>query len=309
MTELRVLGPVEVWAGGQAIDLGAAKRRAVLTALILNPGSPVPVETLINRVWDEKPPSGARNVLYAHLSRIRKVFADAVEAEDRAGGRRRPAVLDRRSGGYLVRIEPDRVDLHRFRRLIDEARVPSLTDRARAAKLSEAIGLWRGDPLCGLTGEWIGRLRENLRRQHVDAVVAWAKAELRLGGHDTVIETVRSLASEYAMTEPLTAVLIRALSAAGRGAEALDTYGALRERLADELGVTPGPELQTLYQAILRGGLALGDRASPEVPEDLRTALLLLAGQVTNTIELLERPAPARPNATTRPAETRSSTV
>ena len=294
MTELRVLGPVEVWAGGQAIDLGAAKRRAVLAALVVNPGSPVPVETLISRVWDERPPPGARNVLYAHLSRVRKVFAVAAKVEEQAGGRRRPATLDRRSGGYLVRIEPDRVDLHRFRRLVDDARATGLTDRSRAAKLSEAIGLWRGDPLCGLTGEWIGRLRVNLRRQHVDVVVAWGTAELRLGRHDTVIETVRSLASEYATTESLTAVLIRALCAAGRGAEALDAYGALRERLADELGVTPGPELQTMYQAILRGGLTLADRVPPEVPEDLRTALLLLAGQVTKTIELLEQPAQER---------------
>jgi DNA-binding SARP family transcriptional activator len=245
-------------------------------------------------------------VLYAHFSRLRKVFADAAEVETRAGGQRRPAALDRRSGGYLVRIEPDRIDLHRFRKLIDQARAPELTDRSRAAKLSEAIGLWRGDPLSGLTGEWIGRLRENLRRQHVDAVVAWGKAELLLGRHDTVIEAVRSLVSEYATTEPLAAVLIRALCAAGRGAEALDTYGALRERLADELGVTPGPELQTLYQAILRGGLALSDRTSPEIPEDLRTALLLLAGQVTKTIELLDRPAPALEN-TARSTEPRSS--
>jgi DNA-binding SARP family transcriptional activator len=284
MTEVRVLGPVEVWAGGRSIDLGAAKRRIVLAALAVNLGSPVSAETIIDRVWDGDAPAEARNVVYAHVSRIRRILADA------AGSEKGPVVLERRSGGYAIRADPDRVDMHRFQRLVDRARAPQVADDERARLLREAMLLWRGDPLTGLAGEWVGRLRESLRRQHVDAAVAWSRVELRLGRHEVVIGALRPLVAEHATVEPLSGALMRALHLAGRSVEALDCYTALRERLVGELGVEPGPRTQALHQTILRGDLPDSLQGVPALEDsaDLRATLELLAGQVTRAIEMLD---------------------
>ncbi|GAA1833429.1 hypothetical protein GCM10009682_59730 [Luedemannella flava] len=293
MTEVRVLGPVEVWSQGRSIDLGAAKRRAVLAALAVNLGTPVSAETIIDRVWDGHAPAEARNVVYAHVSRIRRVLADATDAD------RVPVVLERRSGGYAIRADPDRVDMHRFHRLVDRSRAIALADEERARLLREAMRLWRGDPLTGLSGEWVGRLRESLRRQHVDAAVAWSQVELRLGRHEEVISTLRPLVAEYATVEPLTAALMGALHFAGRSWEALDCYSALRERLVEELGVEPGPRTQALHQAILRGdrpwraeiSAAFSEVSSVEDTGDLRAALESLKDQVARAIEHLDQQA------------------
>jgi DNA-binding SARP family transcriptional activator len=179
-----------------------------------------------------------------------------------------------------------------------------LPDEERARLLGEAMRLWRGDPLTGLSGEWVGRLRESLRRQHVDAAVAWSQVELRLGRHEEVISTLRPLVAEYATVEPLTGALMGALHFAGRSWEALDCYNALRERLVEELGVEPGPQTQALHQSILRGdrpvtappwrtdiSAAFSEVSSVEDTGDLRAALESLAGQVARAIEHLDQQA------------------
>ncbi|XES00319.1 BTAD domain-containing putative transcriptional regulator [Streptomyces sp. S1D4-11] len=160
----------------------------------------------------------------------------------------------RRSGGYLLEARLDQVDVYRFRQLIDQARAVERTDPARAARLlGDALGLWRGDPLSGLQGQWAARMREAWRRQRQDAAVGWARAELRLGDPASVIGPLTGLLGEYPLAEPLAEALMRALHDTGRSAEALDCYAAVRERLAEELGTDPGPALGQLHQAILRG--------------------------------------------------------
>src|SRR5689334_11492971 len=109
--EYRLLGPVEVWIGGRRVDAGQPRQRAVLAALLVDAGRVVPVETLIARVWGELVPEHARATLRTHLSRIRRLLEQAEQAGAPAG------VLSRVSGGYLLRVDPDEVDLHRFRRM------------------------------------------------------------------------------------------------------------------------------------------------------------------------------------------------
>jgi DNA-binding SARP family transcriptional activator len=201
-----------------------------MAALAVDAGRVVPAETLIDRVWGANPPDGARRSLHAHVARIRALHAEV-------------QVL-RRAGGYVLEMPPDQVDLLRFQRLAQDREY---------ASLRQALTLWRGDPLTGLTGSWATRIRESLRRQHLDVVVGLARAELRIGNTVGVMGQLSSLADENPFHEPLAAVLMRVLHAAGNQADALDLYTATRSRLIDELGIEPGAELTEAHQEILRG--------------------------------------------------------
>lgn len=253
MTGFRLLGPVELWVAGRPVELGPAKRRTVLAALLVDAGRWVPAETLIDRVWGEDPPAQVRATLYAHVARIRRVLgevgaglaggfggsehaagagefggsehaAGAGDFETSAGSLHShraevpsPApVLVRGPAGYRLDVTPELVDAHRFRDLVARARRAEVSDAVRVLTLREAMGLWRGTPLAGLPGEWAGRTRESWLHQYVDAVLAWADAELRVGGHLVVIDTLSGLVAEHPLVEPLTVALMRALHAAGR---------------------------------------------------------------------------------------------
>jgi DNA-binding SARP family transcriptional activator/tetratricopeptide (TPR) repeat protein len=270
MAEYRLLGPVEVSASGQQIDLGQPRQRTVLAALLIDAGRMVTVETLIDRVWGQAPPVTARHTLYSHIARVRQVLA-RVSAADAVTAR-----LVHRSGGYLLDVDRGLVDLHRFRDLTERSRGPQVPDEERARLLGEALALWRGEPLAGLSGEWIVRAREAWHQQHVDTVIAWAQTELRLDHPHAVLGPLTDLAGEHTLVEALAAVLMRALHVVGRTAEALNRYATIRQRLVEELGVDPGADLQATHQAILRGELgppptasAVPARVPAQLPADV----------------------------------------
>ena len=245
MTLFRILGPVEVWSGDRPIPAGQPRQRVLLAALMVDAGRPVTPETLLDRVWGDSPPEGARHALHTYVARIRTLLAAAADGQ--------PIGLALRSGGYVLEVEPERVDLHRFRRLVAQARDPRRADADRIGLLRDALDLWRGEPLSGLAGPWPARVREAYRGERLDAAVLWAQVELRLGGPAAVIGPLRDLTAEYPLAEPLTAVLMRSLYATGRTAEALELYRDFRRRLIDELGAEPAAELQAVHQAVLRG--------------------------------------------------------
>ncbi|MFD4876391.1 tetratricopeptide repeat protein [Streptomyces sp. NPDC058420] len=270
---------------GRPVELGPAKRRTVLAALLVDAGRWVPAETLIDRVWGEDPPARVRATLYAHVARIRRVLGEvgAGLAGEFGGSEHGPGagdfggaagspdshraevpslapVLVRGPAGYRLDVSPELVDAHRFRDLVARARRADVSDSVRVLTLRESMSLWRGTPLAGLPGEWAGRTRESWLHQYVDAVLAWADAELRVGGHLVVIDTLSGLVAEHPLVEPLTVALMRALHAAGRTPEALTCYAGLRKRLADELGTTPGAEARQEHQDLLTG------KAAPRAP-------------------------------------------
>lgn len=242
--EIRVLGPVEVRIAGRVVELGRPQQRQLVAALAADTGRAVPVDTLVDRIWDDAPSEPQRN-LHVLVSRLRQVLEHSIDA-----GEAVPVV--RRSGGYVLDVDPHQVDLLQYRRLIAQAH-PGIPCAERVRLLRRALGLWRGEPLAGLTGQWAARTALSLRQQHVDVVVAWAWAEILTGNPGVVVGPLTALAEEYPLNESLVEVLMQALAATGRSTEALDLYRSIRQRLADELGTDPGVALQEAQQQMLRG--------------------------------------------------------
>jgi DNA-binding SARP family transcriptional activator len=256
MLELRLLGPVEILVDGMPAELSRPQLRAVLAVLAVEAGRPVSADTLLDRVWDGAPPKAALGVLYSHITRIRRALESAT-------GNTQQGALVRQPAGYLLDIDPDHIDLHRFRRLVAEAAETRQALGERLGLLSEALGLWRGTPLADVRGQWADRIRVAYRQQRLDAAVGWAQTELRVGHGTAVIGAIRELLAEYPLAEPLAATLMRALVAAGRTPEALECYAAIRDHLGEALGTEPGTNLQAAHLALLRGDVNLVQQAEP----------------------------------------------
>jgi DNA-binding SARP family transcriptional activator len=252
-----LLGPVEVWAGSTRVQVGPPRQRAVLAGLAVDAGRVVPVDVLVDRVWGPDPPARVRRTLHTHIARVRRV----VEQVAAAGGG--PVRVVRRADGYALDVDPDRVDLLRFRRLGAEARRGERSDAERVGLLDEALGLWRGVPLAGLSGEWAGRQRDSWRLERLEAVLEWARAGLRLGQHAQVIPVARDLGEQYPHNEALAVVLGWALAADGRRDEATDHCASVSHRLRTELGTDPGPALRELQQATCRARCCSTSTAPP----------------------------------------------
>lgn len=249
--QLRLLGPVELWAGDEAVDIGPAKRRAVLAALAVEAGRPVPIDTLVDRVWErETAPARARSVIYAHVSRLREALAGDPTMR-----------IMRQPGGYVLLAPAGTIDLHHFTDLTRQARACERDDTARSCLLRQALDLWNGTALADIGGSWAARVREWYARQRIDVAAAWAEAGLRLHRPTAVLPELQALAAEEPLAEELIVTIMAALHAAGRDAEALSWYATTVRRLADELGTDPGPRLRRAHHAALR---STGDTA-PEI--------------------------------------------
>jgi tetratricopeptide (TPR) repeat protein/DNA-binding SARP family transcriptional activator len=276
--EFRLLGPVEVWAAGGCLEMGPPQQRAVLAALAVDAGRPVFRGTLIDRIWSGRAPQGAASALYAHINRIRRLLAAEAAGKE-------PVRLARRSGGYVLEVDPEDVDLHRFRHLALAARDRQRPDGERARLLREALDLWRGEPLADLPGEWPARMRDSWDEERLDVAVAWAQAKLRMGRPDEVIGPVRELVAGQPLKERPIGVLMQALAAAGRGAEALECYAIARSRLREALGAEPGQELQSVHLAILKGERpAAPKREGPAPGSASRSAPLPVPAQLPSDV-------------------------
>jgi DNA-binding SARP family transcriptional activator len=239
--EFRILGPLEAWDGGGEVSLGGRKPRALLTLLLLHANEVVPADRLIDELWSDDPPQQAATALRVNVSRLRKALPQDV--------------LVTRSPGYVVRIEPDALDLHRFERLVDEGR--RLRARGLAAdaseRLREALSLWRGPALSDVAHESFAQPAiARLEEIRLAAVELRIDADLVLGRHDELVGELEALVAEHPLRERLRGCLMTALYRSGRQAEALDAYQAARRDLVDELGIEPSAALHELERAILR---------------------------------------------------------
>ncbi|HUZ38965.1 MAG TPA: tetratricopeptide repeat protein [Streptosporangiaceae bacterium] len=257
--EFRALGPIELWSAGQLRDLGSARARCVLAILLLTPRTIVPAEALIDRLWDTRPPPKARESLSVYIARLRASLRQALGDSVRVVGR---------ANGYLLDVEPETADVHRFRRLRRQADALATSgdyDHA-ALLLREADGLWRGQALAGIRGDWVARMRDSLEEERRAAILARVECELELGRHADLVGELRHLLALYPLDETLTAHQMAALYWSGRPGDALSLYRETRRRLIDEQGTEPGPMLSALHQRILSGDPDLAVRLATQRP-------------------------------------------
>lgn len=274
--DFRMLGPVELWVGGERVELGPGKQRSVLAVLMHSAGKPVPVETLIDRVWGDEPPEQVRNTLYSYIARLRRLLRISLPG---SGG---DNILRRAGSGYVLDVPEKFVDCHRFRQLVERARVPEAGGQERKSLLRQALGLWRGTPLTGLTGDWTDRVRRRLEQYRVNTVLEWSDIELATGEYALVIDQLHDLVAEHPLSEALTEQLMRALHRAGRSAEALEHYGAARQRIVAELGAEPGSRVRAVYQEVLAATSAatpMSGRPDPPRWRGLQPHLVRLIGR------------------------------
>ncbi len=244
--EFRILGPLEVWDEGSEVSLGGRKPRALLALLLLHRNEVVSADRLIDELWGEDPPERAAAALRVNVSRLRKALPQDV--------------LTTRSPGYVIRVEPDDLDLDRFERLVDEAR--SLRARGLVAdtseRLGEALSLWRATALADFVYENFAQTAiARLEEIRLAAVELRIDADLALGRHDELVGELEALVAEQPLRERLRGHLMTALYRSGRQADALDAYKDARRALVDELGIEPSAALQELERAILRQEPAL----------------------------------------------------
>ena len=282
--ELRLLGPVELVVDGRVLDAGGPRQRLVLAALAAEVGRSVAIDSLIDRVWDE-PPERPRRALQVYISRIRQML----EAANGSG----PVGVLRSAGGYQLDLDAERVDMHRFRRLVGRAGSEDSVVSERVALLGQALELWRGAPLADLPGQWASRVRSAWEQQYLDATVVWAGAALDTADPGVVLPRLAELTGEHPLVEPLAAVFIRALCAAGHVVQALDHFATVRHQLAEQLGTDPGPELQQLHRQILSADPALTPAVAStgpamEVPRQLPAPPQPFTGRTRELADLLE---------------------
>src|SRR4029450_2254809 len=186
MVLIRLLGAVQVVTdSGQTVELGPPKRCTVLAALAGDAGRSVPVEVLLDRVWGTPVPAKARRGLHAHIVHLRRSLRSCIEGVD----------VVHRSAGYTLTADRDQVDLHRFRDLATRARFTD-TITARVDLLRQAVGLWAGQPLAGLAGDWAAGVRAGCQREYFDVMVAWAHAEVTVANPQATIASLTDLVTE-----------------------------------------------------------------------------------------------------------------
>ena len=291
--EFRALGDLQVVDDGQALALGSRQQRAVLALLVLSAGEVVSSDRLIEALWGERPPASAAKTVQVYISRLRKTLNGAPASS--SGG-----LIVTVDHGYVLRVDPEQVDVRAFERLLDRGR-DAFADRefdAAATFLRQALGLWRGPPLADFTFDAfaaadIARLQE-LR---LEALEIRIDADLALGRHAALVAELEALTTEHPLRERLRAARMLALYRCGREPEALALYRETRRVLVDELGMEPSPALRELHDAILRQDPALKPPATPRPPPTtgsgrrrkaaLVVATLALAGGVALVIALL----------------------
>ena len=276
--EFRILGPLEAWDEGSEVALGGPKPRALLAVLLLHANEVLSADQLVDELWAEGSPHDAAAALRVNVSRLRKVLP--------------PDVLTTRSPGYLVRVEPDALDLHRFERLVEEGR--SLLARGLAAhgseKLREALSLWRGPALADFAYESFAQAAiARLEEIRLAAIELRIDADLALGRHDELVGELEELVAEHPLRERLRGYLMTALYRSGRQAEALDAYQDARRTLVDGLGIEPSAELRDLEQAILRHdpSLDLQEPARASGRESAERSILVAIADESRAVALL----------------------
>jgi DNA-binding SARP family transcriptional activator len=264
--DFRILGPLEVRRGRKPIAITAPHRRALLGMLLMRANQTVPLDELVEELWNGRPPRAAKASLHNQVAALRRVVGEES--------------LETHPSGYRLVVAPERLDVARFETLVEESR--SAKPDVRAAKLRDALAEWRGPPLADVSSN--GALQfEVLRLEELQLVALEDRIESDLdrGEGSGLVPELESLVERHPLRERLWGQLMLALYRSGRQADALATYRRAHKTLVEELAIEPGPALKELQRAIL-----VQDRGLLEPGGDSR--------------ELIERIVPLLPTADER---------
>lgn len=256
-----MLGPLVVWTDqGEPVAIPGGKVTTLLAVLLVHARQPVSTDRLIDALWPRNPPRDAGASLQVRVSQLRGALAAAeLGARD---------LVVSQASGYQLNVTPEAVDAGQFEALV----AVSTTDlRSRDDSLARALKLWRGMAFAEFADAEFAEA-ETARLDELRLAVLEVRAELRLelGEHAELVGDLSSLVTRYPLRERLRAAQLRALYRSGRQGDALTSYTELRQRLRDELGVDPSPELAALHRAILEQDPLLAPRpVVTNLPESL----------------------------------------
>ncbi|WP_410673371.1 BTAD domain-containing putative transcriptional regulator [Amycolatopsis sp. cmx-4-68] len=247
---ITLLGTFQVTRGEVVLPVAGARLRALLVRLALAGGRAVEPGVLVDAVWGDEPPSGTASALQTLVSRLRRALAPA-------GG-----LLVQVAGGYRLAVDPADVDALRFEQLAAAGRERLRAGDADAASaaLTEAVAVW-GEP--ALVAAVAPAVATRLTQLSIEAVADLADAEVSLGRAEPAAARLTALLAEHPAHERAAALLIDALAAQGRQAEALTVYERVRRTLADDLGADPGTALRERHLRLLRPEEPAPERPRP----------------------------------------------
>jgi len=277
--DFRILGPLEVDQEGRELPLGGRQQRALLALLLLRANEVVRVDEIIDELWPEAPPPSATRSVHALVSRLRRLL-EGGQADARDGDEDDTGVLLARAHGYLLRVAPGELDLHRFQSLLDEGRDALAAGQADVAArtLREALAIWRGPPLAEFASNSFAMAEiARLNELRLSALEERIEADLAAGRSSELVAELEALVAAQPLRERLRGQLMLALYRCGRQAEALQLYQDTRRLLVGELGIEPSQALQRLEQAILRQEESLEPplRAAPARARSVRWRVAL----------------------------------
>ncbi|WP_231928807.1 AfsR/SARP family transcriptional regulator [Micromonospora echinaurantiaca] len=251
-----MLGPVRGWRNDTELDLGPPQQRALFAVLLAHAGRPVSLSEMVDALWADAPPASAVNIVQRYIGRLRRVMQP-----DRPEGSR-GRLLVRAGRGYRLATDAASLDLLCFRELVAQAegeKQPEL----KLALFVEALHLWQGPAAAGIAAEVRSRpLFAALDREVLRTVRHATDVALAVHVPEPMEPLLRRAADAHPLDESVLARLMLVLAASGRQAEALSAFQSVRIRLAEELGVEPGPELAAAHTSVLRGH----DGAAPAEP-------------------------------------------
>ncbi|MFE7132323.1 BTAD domain-containing putative transcriptional regulator [Streptomyces sp. NPDC057638] len=249
MSTLRIglLGPFLVLGGGRELYVPQGRQRTLLATLALRTGRVVPVEEIIDTLWDENPPGAARTTVRGHVKRLRRVLGDAIGTDG-------PTLVASGDGGYRLDAERTTVDTTEFRRLVERATAaPSVT--AETVLLDRALALWRGAPLAGVATDSLQQHTVPvLEEERLTTLHRRIEIGLRRGEGERHVGALREVLARDGLQERFWRQLLYALHLSGRQAEALREYERCRRLLTERLGVSPGPALREAHRTLLVAG-------------------------------------------------------
>ena len=270
-----VLGPLEVATDHGMVEIGGVRLRALLVRLAVDVGRPVAADSLVDALWPEQAPANPVASLQSLVWRLRRALPDG-------------QVVRSGNGWYQLDLPPDAVDASQFERLVGEGRLALRAGDAAGARrrLREALVLWRGEPLADVAqAHYAVVVGVRLRELWLTALEDRLEADLVIEPAFSVVAELTELTARYPLRERPCVLLMRALDADGRPAEALAAYEGIRRRLAEELGSDPGPELRRTHVAVLRG-----DRRERGQPRgNLRAPMTSFVGRADELVRIRAR--------------------